>query len=623
MMDAAELKLELGNSAKDIIANGLGLVGNRNKKVLCPLHSDKNPSMSWYEKGLMWRCHACQGQIDIYRYYTEFEHMDFRDAVTKVGELLGKVEEPIKVDKKEFVLPGIETKELTEPFIEYMAQRKITKETLEYWKVKQHTWEIKDKETGKIKFSQEVYAFQYFDDKSQIPYVSYRGLGKGGIKGGCEPNTKSILWGMWHIDKTKPLAITEGQPDAMVVWQSGYKNVVSVPNGSNNLLWIDHCWEWLKDIPEFIIFADNDAPGLKMANEIKRKLHNVKILQAERKDANEVLFFEGPEAVKELIDNAINQKPIGLIDLAELEYQTAMGDPGSTIETGFYEYDSHVEDWKMQEITIIVGRNGEGKTSFISQVIGHCIEKNVKTFLYSGEMSDTKIQDWLYRQLIGNKKEHLRTIVTKYRDKVEPKPEAIKMIKEWHKDRLFIYDRNEEEITGNLNKFFEVMEVAAKRYGVKLFVIDNLMAILEENADSLLSDQANFVQRCKNFTINTKTHIVLLTHPNKEKREIKGGASGNLEKGDISGSNNIPNKADNIIAIERIWGDDREFDAIITSLKDRETGQRKEMKFYFSTETLRFYNKTTSQNKVYGWEKEIPIQEQQDFYPTNEKAPWD
>src|SRR5699024_9075982 len=272
-----------------------------------------------------------------------------------------------------------------------------------------------------------------------LQFVSYRGLGKGAIKGGREKNTKSILWGMWNIDKSKPVVITEGQPDAMVVWQSGYKNVVSVPSGASDTSWINHCWDWLQDINEFIVFADNDNEGLKMAKNIKSKLHNVKIVQADRKDANEVLFYEGEKEVYKIIDKAINETPAGLLDLAEVEYQTAMVESESTIETGFLEYDRHVEDWKMKELTVITGRNEE--------------------------MSETKIQDWLYRKMIGNKKEHLRTIITKYRDKVEPKPEIVQKIKEWHKGKLYLYDRNEEEITGNLDKFFEVMELAAKRYG--------------------------------------------------------------------------------------------------------------------------------------------------------------
>jgi twinkle protein len=136
-----------------------------------------------------------------------------------------------------------------------------------------------------------------------------------------------------------------------------------------------------------------------------------------------------------------------------------------------------------------------------------------------------------------------------------------------------------------------------------LFIIDNLMAVLEENADSLYSDQANFVQKCKDFAIKQNCHVVLLAHPNKEKKEVKKGSEGNLEKTDISGSNNIPNKADNIIAIERVWDEEGDCDAIITCLKDRESGQRKAFKYLFSRETLRFYNDWTKENVVYGWEK--------------------
>lgn len=603
MQDAQELKLNLGRRAKDIIADGIGLRENRSKKALCPLHNDKDPSMSWFDKGLMWRCNACNENIDIYRYYTDFEHMEFTEAVNKVGNILGITTEPIKVKKEEYSLPKITIKELEKPFIDYMNTRKITKETLDHWKVKQHNWK-----------GQEVYAFQYFNDKGKLEYVSYRGLGKGGIKGGCEPNTKSILWGMDNIDKDKPLVITEGQPDAMVVWQSGYKNVVSVPNGSNNLKWIDHCWEWLQGIKEFIVFADNDTPGLEMANKIKTQLKNVKIITADKKDANEVLFYHGPEKVKKLIDDVINEMPQGLIDLAHIEYKTAMDQIQNGIETGFYDYDSHVEDWKPGELTVMFGRNGEGKTTFISQIIAHNIERNDKVFLYSGEMSEFKIQDWLYRQIVGNKVEHLRVIAGKYRDKVEPKPDIVRQIKEWHEGKLYLYDRNEKEITGNIDSFFNVMEIAAKRYGARLFVVDNLMAILEENADSLFSDQANFVQRCKNFAITNDIHIVLLAHPRKGKDELKGGEDSNLDKTDISGSNNIPNKADNIIAVERKFEDDRDCDAVVTSLKDRETGQRKQIKYYFSANSMRFYNDKTKENRTYSWEKGLKEEKKKDVF---------
>ena len=58
------------------------------------------------------------------------------------------------------------------------------------------------------------------------------------------------------------------------------------------------------------------------------------------------------------------------------------------------------------------------------------------------------------------------------------------------------------------------------------------------------------------------------------------------------------------------------------------------MKFYFSPNTLRFYNNITPESKIYGWEKALtekpkqtfiskPKNNQQTFLPSKETAPWD
>lgn len=594
MLDAEELKQELGEQAKDIIARGLNLV-EKGKKVICPLHGDKHPSMSWYKDGLMWRCNACGENIDIYRYYTEFENKEFLEAVEMVADFLGKGTQHFqtKAPKLEYSIPNIKTTELDDTLLAYMNKRKISKQTLTEWNVKQGRFLNKD-----------VYVFQYFYKKDLV-YVSYREPGKGGLKGGCETNTKPILWGMWHIDKTKPLVITEGQPDAMSIWQSGYKNVVSVPSGSNNLTWIDNCWEWLQGIKEFIIYADNDKPGLEMAEKIKLRIKNVKVITSlKHKDANEDLYYEGSKCILDLINKTINQTPEGLIDVSTLEYKTLLESEHEGMETGFIEYDEHVEDWKEQELTIVFGRNGEGKTTFLSQVIAHNLMKKNKVFLYSGEMSEWKIQDWLYKQIAGNKEDYFRYVKCKYKTKAELKIDVVSKIKKWHQGNFYLFDRSSEKIIKQIDGFFNIMDIACNRYGVKLFVIDNLMSILEDSKDNLNSEQSNFVQRCKDFAINKKVHVVLLAHPNKLKNEItvSNANEGNLTKLDISGSNNIANKADNIIAIERNFANNAECDAIITSLKDRESGERKVLNYLFSKKTLRFYNDRTKELVNFGWE---------------------
>lgn len=319
----------------------------------------------------------------------------------------------------------------------------------------------------------------------------------------------------------------------------------------------------------------------------------------------------------EKLSNLGKSEAESLLDVSKLEYNVV--EPAGAIETGFYEYDSHVNDLKPGEITIIQGRNGEGKTTFISQVLAHCLSKKTKTFLYSGELSENKVQDWLYRQVVGADREAYEKHVTKYGFRYYLKKRYVEAIKEWHKDTLYLFNRKpSKRVKKEVDRLFGSMETANTK-GVKLFIIDNLMAALESCADSLYSDQSNFVKKCKRFAVNNNVHVVLMAHPNKEKKELTG-ETGNLEKTDISGSNDIPNLADNIIAVERVWAEERNVDAIVTSLKDRESGQRKVIRFLFDHETLRFYNDVTKRFVNYGWEKHLkPEVKTAKYYNGNEQ----
>ena len=88
MERAQEIKEAYGQRAKDYILTGLGRHEVRGR-VLCPLHDDKKPSMTWFDDGYMWRCHACKGQIDIYTYLTEYENLTFSPSSRKGGRYGG------------------------------------------------------------------------------------------------------------------------------------------------------------------------------------------------------------------------------------------------------------------------------------------------------------------------------------------------------------------------------------------------------------------------------------------------------------------------------------------------------------------------------------------------------
>lgn len=297
---------------------------------------------------------------------------------------------------------------------------------------------------------------------------------------------------------------------------------------------------------------------------------------------------------------------MSLIDISNSEYISIEDVMKNTIETGFKDYDTHVFDLKPGEITIVFGKDGEGKSTVASQIIAHHINRGKMAYLFSGELSNNKIQDWLYKQVAGNNREYYRKINTKYGTVFELKPNIINSIKAWHKYKLWVHDHNLENHDGHV--IFDDIEIGAKT-GIDLFVIDNVMTAFDADANTQYADQSNFIQKCKNYAIKYNVHIIIVAHPRKTDGEIEiGDTKGKLHKEDISGSKNISNKADNIIAIERIWKNNINPDCqggpdmLMTSLKDRWRGQRKVFEYYFHKSSLRFYNDTTKSDIKFGWE---------------------
>lgn len=298
-----------------------------------------------------------------------------------------------------------------------------------------------------------------------------------------------------------------------------------------------------------------------------------------------------------------------MLNLAKAKYIPLQERMKNTIETGLIDYDKHVYDLKPGEITILFGRNGEGKSTVASQILAHHVNVGKKAYLYSGELSENKIQEWLYKQVIGSNASYYDIVDTKYGRKLEIKPKVIQALKKWHDDRLYIYNMKIDKVCKDTKKLFMDM-VTAKVCGADLFLIDNLMTAFEINERTQYSDQANFVQNCKDFARDNNVHVIIVAHPNKDKGELPLDAtSGNLTKNDVSGSGNISNKADNIIAVERMWKikgqeyDNLIPDAFISSLKDREEGMRGVFPYWFSRKALRFYNTTTQKEVMYNWEK--------------------
>ena len=127
------------------------------------------------------------------------------------------------------------------------------------------------------------------------------------------------------------------------------------------------------------------------------------------------------------------------------------------------------------------------------------------------------------------------------------------------------------------------MEILAKRFGVKVFCIDNLMVIEEDLVDEYKM-QTSIVKKLKNFAKKYNCMVHLVAHPRKSQ-------NADVNKDDVAGSANITNLADYVTSIERKFNEDGTDDITkLSILKNRHTGKNVSIELKYDDVRHRFYS---------------------------------
>jgi len=171
----------------------------------------------------------------------------------------------------------------------------------------------------------------------------------------------------------------------------------------------------------------------------------------------------------------------------------------------------------------------------------------------------------------------------------------------WLGKKLILYD-NSIVKSSERNAILERFQLAQKHYGCKLFVVDNLMSAhipIDKERDYYRA-QSNFVGELVEFSLQTKSHVILVSHPRKE-------SSGDRND-DVAGSADITNRAHNVLWVARATDKEAEMyhcDALIYVTKNREYGDTGMTPFGFDKPTRRFTLPDGKAIENYGWEDEV------------------
>ena len=610
-------KIYDGRAIEEIV-DYFGLDYNeRTKAASCPFHEDKTPSFIWNDKSNCFHCFGCSKNFGIIDLYME-QGLTYLEAVQKLfekTEIEYSFGEKGIASKPSYVYPKREENNDMTKVIEYWGKRGISEKTLKYADIQAD------------KFGNTV--FNYYNDSDVLMNVKYRPshkIQKGETKCWFQKGTSfsPILFNMNKCDPSKPLYIQEGEGDCLSVIEAGYTNVVSVPNGSQNMQWIEENWDWLSQFPKIIIWSDNDEPGKKMRKEAIHRLGSWRTYYIEItdhvpdeyakkypqlkgkliKDANELLFYYGKEKVLSYLNNPLELPVENVSDLSKAEDFDINNAEG--LYTGIKDLDNQIYKIVFGTVNIITGKSGEGKSVFVNQIaICQALQQGYDVFVFSGELPTPHLKNWVETNMIGRENitmenGHIRHLNTEARNKM----------RQWYSGRVMVYDDSYDTTAKAL---LIKMEEMARKFGTKVFLIDNLMMVdLECSEEGRLQAEKNFIKELIFFAKKFNVLVFLVAHPRKIGGDIR------ISKEDIAGSSNIVNLAHTVFSVHRYTKQEKEgeekpngeyfkgkepkeYDTVVEVLKNRITGLLPECEMYFDYNSYRFYRTPEELWMRYKW----------------------
>lgn len=369
-----------------------------------------------------------------------------------------------------------------------------------------------------------------------------------------------ILYGVNDID-AKVLVWVEGEIDKLSVEMTGLTSCVSVPDGapaadsksySNKFDFLND--PALDEVALHIIAVDADAPGVRLQEELVRRLGRQKcqvvIWPEGCKDANEVLLAHGVDVLSECLGNARPLPVEGTFrveDMIEAVFNDYEHGATRGVSTSWSAMD---EAYRVMpgEWTLVTGIPGHGKSEWLDALaLNLAINHGWNFAVYSPEN-----QPIAYH-------------VEKLAEKLVGKP-----FNQGPRERMSYPEMEQALMT--LNSHFTFMlpdyptvttlldtarELVTQR-GIRGFIIDPWNEI-NPARDASVSETdyvSQALTKIRTFARTNQVHVWVVAHPTKLRKNDLTGTYPVPTPYDVSGSAHWRNKADNCITVYRDVSDE-------------------------------------------------------------------
>jgi DNA primase len=339
----------------DVISSYIPLVQRgKNYFGVCPFHDDTNPSMSVSKEKQIYTCFSCGATGNVFNFVMDYENVSFRDAVIKIGNMVG-----IRVDVKDNIKKKKESplyKMYDLALLMYQnninsAKGKLAKEYLEKRNINNDLiikfkigYSTKDKDTLYKLLKAKNYSdedilksglvvkgdngyhdiyydrimFPLFDTNGRV--VGFSGRSYDGSKDFKYINTKETeifkkgeLLYNYHVARDvarrkKEVIVVEGFMDVIRLSSAGIDNVVAT---MGTAVTKEQATLLKRVAPSITLMFDGDDAGIRATysclNELEKINVSAKVVSIpDSLDPDDYIVNNGKEAIERLINSSIS-----------------------------------------------------------------------------------------------------------------------------------------------------------------------------------------------------------------------------------------------------------------------------------------------------------------------------
>jgi len=346
----------------------------------------------------------------------------------------------------------------------------------------------------------------------------------------------------------KEVVLTEGEYDAMAVYQATGRPSVSLPNGCRSLP--DAVLPLLERFQRIYLWMDNDGPGREGAEQFAKKLglNRCYLVQPTSKngkpapkDANEALLQNCD--LEQMIQGARLMPHDRILTFSAVRDQVLEEILNPNKYSGVQvsslpSLNNIIKGFRRGEMTVVTGPTGSGKTTFLCQLSLDIAEQGHPTLWGSFEIKNTRLLQKMMQQFSREPLVVNGTDSINYLNALADRFENLPL--------YFMKFHGGSDVDDVL----DAMDYAAYVHDVQHIILDNLQFMISRNSSGSRNSFDKFdyqdmaIEKFRKFATERNVHVTVVVHPRKEDEYSRLGISS------IFGSAKATQEADSVLILQ-------------------------------------------------------------------------